>query len=116
MERETSKRRAQLAQSVRAISSIQSAIAKGEPNRRTNERWKNAAVRAGELLDAGGYLRLPEVLALIPVSASTWWEGCRSGRFPKGVKIGPRCTAWRAAVIRQLLQDLESGSIDGDKA
>ena len=41
-------------------------------------------------------LRLPQVLALIPVSRSAWWAGCKSGRYPKPVKLGPRTKAWRA--------------------
>ena len=48
-------------------------------------------------------LRLPEVLAVYPVSASVWWQGIREGRFPAGVKIGARCTAWRSASIRALI-------------
>jgi predicted DNA-binding transcriptional regulator AlpA len=51
-------------------------------------------------------LRLPQVLSLVPVSRSTWWAGCKSGRFPKPVKLGPRTTAWRAADIAALLESL----------
>lgn len=50
-----------------------------------------------------GFLRLPEVLALIPVSKSTWWAGIKDGRFPAPVKLGPRTTAWRAEDIRALI-------------
>jgi predicted DNA-binding transcriptional regulator AlpA len=53
-----------------------------------------------------GFLRLPQVLALIPVSKSTWWAGCKTGRFPKPVKLGPRTTAWRAEDIAALLERL----------
>jgi predicted DNA-binding transcriptional regulator AlpA len=51
-------------------------------------------------------LRLPQVLALIPVSRSSWWAGCKSGRYPKPVKLGPRTTAWRAADINALLEKI----------
>ena len=37
-----------------------------------------------------GFLRLSQVLALIPISKSVWWEGCKIGRFPKPIKLGPR--------------------------
>jgi predicted DNA-binding transcriptional regulator AlpA len=53
-----------------------------------------------------GFLRLPQVLALVPVSRSTWWAGCKTGRFPKPVKLGPRTTAWRAEDIAALLEQL----------
>jgi prophage regulatory protein len=60
-----------------------------------------------------GYLRLPQIIgnpnaeppipAIIPVGKSTWWEGVKSGRFPKPVKLGPRITAWRVEDIRSLI-------------
>jgi prophage regulatory protein len=63
-----------------------------------------------------GYLRLPQIIGhanasppippIIPVSKSTWWQGIRSGRFPKPVKLGPRITAWRVEDIRALLDEL----------
>ena len=57
-------------------------------------------------LHAKGLLRLAQVLELIPVSRSAWWAGCKSGRYPKPVKLGPRTTAWRAADIAALLEKL----------
>ncbi len=51
-------------------------------------------------------LRLPQVLALIPVSRSAWWAGCKTGRYPKPVKLGPRTTAWRASDIAALLDSI----------
>ncbi len=53
-----------------------------------------------------GYIRLPEVLRIIPVGKTTWWDGVRSGRFPRGVKIGSRITAWRIDEIRNLVKDM----------
>ncbi len=50
-----------------------------------------------------GFMRLPDVLALVPVSKTTWWLGIKTGRFPKPVKLGPRTTAWRAEDIRELI-------------
>lgn len=51
-----------------------------------------------------GFLRLPQVLALIPISKSAWWEGCRTGRYPKPIKLGPRTTVWRAEDIAALVE------------
>jgi hypothetical protein len=60
-----------------------------------------------------GYLRLPQIIgdpnadppipAVIPVGKSTWWEGVKSGRFPRPVKLGPRIAAWRVEDIRALM-------------
>lgn len=55
-----------------------------------------------------GYVRLPQVLAVYPVSRSTWLAGVRSGRYPKPVKLGPRTTAWRVEAIRALINGLEA--------
>ncbi|WP_165176926.1 AlpA family phage regulatory protein [Desulfovibrio sp. ZJ369] len=57
-------------------------------------------------IPSNALLRLPQVLALIPVSRSAWWAGCKNGRYPKPVKLGPRTTAWRAADIAALLEKL----------
>jgi len=51
-----------------------------------------------------GYLRLPQVLRFVPVSRSTWWNGVKSGRYPKPTRaLGERITAWRAEDIRALI-------------
>lgn len=55
-----------------------------------------------------GFLRLPEVLRLFPVSKSAWWMGVRDGRFPAGVKLGPNTTAWRVEDIRALIESAAS--------
>ena len=31
-------------------------------------------------IPAYGFLRLPQVLAIFPISKSAWWEGCRTMR------------------------------------
>lgn len=58
-----------------------------------------------------GFIRLPEVLSLIPVSRSTWWAGIKTGRFPKSVKIGERTTAWRTEDIRELISELSAKEV-----
>ena len=53
-----------------------------------------------------GFVRLDEVLMVIPVKKYCWWAGVKSGRFPKPVKLSPNCTAWRAEEIRELIKRL----------
>lgn len=53
-----------------------------------------------------GFMRLPDILELIPVSKSTWWSGVKTGRFPKPVKLTPRTTAWRVEDIRSLIENI----------
>jgi hypothetical protein len=69
---------------------------------------------ANNTLPEVGFLRLrqicgdpkakPPVPPLFPVSRSTWWQGVRDGRYPKPVKIGARCTAWRVEDLRALIE------------
>lgn len=58
-----------------------------------------------------GYLRLSQILNIIPISKSAWWEGCRSGLYPKPVKLGPRTTAWRVEDIRELMERINKKSL-----
>lgn len=58
-----------------------------------------------------GYLRLSQILNIIPISKSAWWEGCRSGLYPKPVKLGPRTTAWRMEDIRELMERINKESL-----
>lgn len=53
-----------------------------------------------------GFVRLPQILAVIPVSRSTWWAWVKSGKAPAGKKLGPRITAWKAADIRALIEQV----------
>lgn len=56
-----------------------------------------------------GFLRLAQVLELIPVSKTTWWDGVKKKRFPQPVKIGPRTTVWRVEDIRAFITYLGIG-------
>jgi prophage regulatory protein len=58
-----------------------------------------------------GFMRLPAVLAIIPVSKSTWWAGVKSGRFPKSVKLGERTTAWKVEDIRELIASINTTAV-----
>jgi prophage regulatory protein len=49
--------------------------------------------------DPNRLLRLPQVLALIPVSKSCWWQWVRDGKAPQPIHLGDRCTCWRYADI-----------------
>ncbi|GHV49911.1 hypothetical protein FACS1894168_0340 [Deltaproteobacteria bacterium] len=56
-----------------------------------------------------GFLRLPQVLALVPVSKSTWWAGCKTGRFPRPVKLSAGITVWKTEDIAELVERLGKG-------
>lgn len=60
-------------------------------------------------LNETGFLRLPDVLKAFPVSRSSWWDGIKSGRYPKPVKLGPNMSAWRVEDIRSLIAEVSAG-------
>lgn len=51
-------------------------------------------------------LRLPQVLERFPVCKSKWWAGVKLGDYPQPIRLGPRCTMWRAEDIDQLIWDV----------
>lgn len=57
-----------------------------------------------ESLPTTGYVRLPVILKVYPVSKSTWWGGVKNGRYPAGIKLSERVTAWKVEEIRALIQ------------
>lgn len=50
-----------------------------------------------------GFVRLPQILAVIPISKSQFWLGVKNGRFPRPIKLGAKTTAWRVEDIRALI-------------
>lgn len=68
-----------------------------------NAQGGQIMANTAQTLPDTGFVRLPAVLGVIPVSRSTWWNGCKSGKYPKPVKLGPRTTAWRVEDIRALI-------------
>jgi prophage regulatory protein len=65
--------------------------------------------------DDDAFARLPTVLSVFPVSENSWWKGIAEGRYPRGVKLGKRITAWRVRDIRALLASVRDGDRPEDK-
>ena len=61
-----------------------------------------------------GYLRINQIIGdkrttpptppIIPVGKSTWWQGVKSGIYPKAIKLSPRVTVWRVEDIRSFIE------------
>ena len=79
-----------------------------EPVGGTKRREQMSADEEKPKIPNEGYMRLPAVLSVFPVSRSTWWAGISAGRFPKGIKLGPRITAWKVEDIRKLIESPEA--------
>ena len=74
----------------------------------------NSSILESSLIVVGDcLLKLPQIIGdekrglppIIPVSKSLWWEGVKSGRYPKPIKLGGETTGtfWRASDIKQLI-------------
>lgn len=57
------------------------------------------------------FLKLPDVLKLIPLSRTTWYQGIKDGVYPAPVKIGKRAVAWRRDDILALIDKMNSGKL-----
>ncbi len=55
------------------------------------------------ILPETGFVRLPNILKVFPVSKSTWWAGVKEGRFPKPVKLSEKISAWKVEDIKELI-------------
>lgn len=68
-----------------------------------------------QTINEDALLRISQVLELIPISRSAWWQGCKDGRFPKPIKLGPRTSVWRSSDIAALIKQLSLQSIQEEK-
>lgn len=53
-------------------------------------------------------LRLPEVLKILPIGRTMFYEGIELGTFPKPVKLGKRTVAWRESEVRAAIKRLNA--------
>ena len=54
--------------------------------------------------------RRNKIPGVLPISPSTWYEGQRTGKYPKGIKHGAR-TLWPVQQIRELLDEINNPSL-----
>lgn len=55
-----------------------------------------------------GFVRLAQVLEVIPVSKSTWHLGVKNGVFPNARFIGPNTAVYAAKAIRTLIAEISA--------
>jgi len=56
------------------------------------------------------FLRLNQVLDIIPVPKSSWYAGIARGEYPKPIKLSKRSAAWKASDIQALYNKLAEQS------
>lgn len=60
-----------------------------------------------------GFLRLRDVLRLIPVGKTRWYKGVRSGEFPRPIAYGPRAKFYRVEDVRALIDRIGGAEARG---
>lgn len=58
-----------------------------------------------------GYMRLKDILTIIPVARSTWWLKVKQGVYPQPVKLSASITAWKKSDIYALLAKIDAGEL-----
>ena len=65
-----------------------------------------------------GYLRVSQIIgdaqagvpAIIPVSKSTWWSWCKSGKAPQPIRLSAGVTVWRHADVVRFAESLSEAA------
>ncbi|MCI7616715.1 MULTISPECIES: helix-turn-helix transcriptional regulator [Desulfovibrio] len=61
------------------------------------------------VLPETGFLRLADVLKIVPVCRTAWYNGVKSGLYPKPVALGKRARGYRIEDVRALIDRLNAG-------
>ena len=67
-------------------------------------------IKTEKVLPENGYMRINDVLRVIPVGRSSWYKGMADGFYPKPVKLSARAVAWRVKDIKALIERIEATS------
>ncbi len=62
------------------------------------------------ILPEEGYIRISDVIKVIPLGKSTIYAKIAKGEFPPPIKISSRVSAWPVDVIRQVIADFNSNA------
>ncbi len=60
-----------------------------------------------KVLPTQGFVRVPQLLAALPISRSTLWKMVAEGRFPQPVRpspFGPSVTVWSAHDVHEWIR------------
>lgn len=62
-------------------------------------------------LPTEGFVRLKQVLKVVPFGKTKWWNMVKTGEAPAPVRHG-RCTLWKVSDIRKLIDEI--GNSNGE--
>lgn len=59
-----------------------------------------------------GFMRVTQILELIPVTRPTWWKWVHAGIAPQGVKMGRNIRVWSVEEIRAFVAKISAGGLE----
>lgn len=57
------------------------------------------------------FLRATDVCVLLNISLPCFYKWLQKGRFPKGIKLGPNCVAWKRETVDAWIAEREAASL-----
>lgn len=51
-------------------------------------------------LPGSAFVKQPQILQVVPISASSLWRWVKIGAFPKPLKLSDHCSVWKVADVR----------------
>ncbi len=79
-------------------------MAPRSPRGRRNAGARVVRTQLTPSVPAEGFIRLPQVLTLVPIGRSTLWLLVKRGQFPSPRKLCPRVTAWSIDDVREWIR------------
>ncbi len=62
------------------------------------------------LLETTAFLRVNQIVKILSISRSHWWQGVKEKKFPAGIKLSPKVVVWKTSDIRALIERACSAS------
>ena len=63
-------------------------------------------------IDHKGFLRVSQILQILPVSRTQWFNWVRDGIAPKPVKLGNKIIAFRTVEINEFIKHIDENGLD----
>ena len=51
------------------------------------------------------FIRMRELLKVVPISRASIWRLARAGKFPKPIRLSERCTAWDRLEVERWIDE-----------
>lgn len=75
----------------------------------------NAPNATSPVLPREGFVRLKQILKVLPISHTQLWRMVKDGRFPAPIKLSPQVTVWEANAVRKYIDNCLAQQKDAAK-